>query len=177
MLIVGFKGVDSAEYAELATPPMFFVISVTDKNKPTVVIQQPKLAGNIFDITHSYEKIIIKTTELTFSTSTYIIGVYNVGKEDSGKTNVEIFYEQNKVLGNDGSSILSSIQFGRLPFDIEILVGNKIIKAEPRFQYSSDEKNGGFKFTFNTTKEPDKIFLIRGDKKVGFDGKTGAVLN
>ena len=168
-VIVGFKGIDSTECIELATPPMFFLISFSDKNNPVNTSVHPTLVTDFFDATHTSEKFIMRTAKLNCASTDYHIGIYNIGKNENGKIVVEFIYESKDFF--DG--ILNHLETGRgLPFDVEILVGGKTVKYNPRFRYT----NGFLQLTFDTTEEPDKIFIIKDDQKLVFDGKTKIVL-
>ena len=197
-LMLGFNGIDSTECAELATPPMFFVVSITEKDKPKVM-PSPSHVGDFYDATSPTKKIvnekfIMRTAKLSLNAFDYNIGVYNIDKEEDGNTSIVFFYEKetssnsddifNTVsdkkdangiiipLDYDYDYIFNSFQRGNLPFKIEAIVDNKTIKLNSKYSY----KEGVFKLIFNTTKVPDKIYIVKDDQKLTFNGKTKTVI-
>jgi len=58
-IIVGFKGISETECPELATPPMFFIVTL-DKDSPKLVSNDPVLAGDLFEAGHFNENISVR---------------------------------------------------------------------------------------------------------------------
>jgi len=168
-LLIGFKGIDEKESEVLATPPMFFLYSLTGKGESKLT-QYPLLATDLISTDFPVADFVYHAAALKDKDKTYIVSIGEIAEDENGNRTVEFISNEIEIKKDYLNRPI-------IPLTGEITVGGEVMSP---IRYSISPKY--LMFTYETKEMPEDIIvrLNNGDTNrpaIIFDGETKKVTN